>query len=54
MRASLRLVGRFALVFVAALAVLAVAWTVVAPRYGAAVSAAAQPLFRVVETRTSP
>jgi len=49
MRGSSRLVGRFALVFVAALAVLAIAWTVVAPRYGAAVSAAAQPLFRAVE-----
>jgi hypothetical protein len=49
MRGCSRLVGRFALVFVAALAVLAVAWTVAAPQYGAAVSAAAQPLFRVVE-----
>lgn len=49
MRGCSRLAGRFALVFVAALAVLAVAWTVVAPPYGTAVSAAAQPLFRVVE-----
>jgi hypothetical protein len=49
MRSGSRLAGRFALVFVTALAVLAVAWTVVAPRYGAAVSAAAQPLFRAVE-----
>ena len=49
MSASGRLVGRFALVFVAAFAVLAAAWIFAAPRYGAAVSAAAQPLFRVAE-----
>jgi hypothetical protein len=49
LRGGSRLAARFALVFVTALAVLAVAWTVVAPRYDAAVSAAAQPLFRAVE-----
>ncbi len=49
MRASLRLVGRFALVFVVALAVLVAVWTFVAPRYGTAVSAVAQPAFRWVE-----
>ncbi len=49
MRSCSRLARRFALAFVAALAVLAVAWTVLTPGYGAAVSAAAQPLFRAVE-----
>jgi hypothetical protein len=49
MRCCSRQAGRFALAFVAALAVLAVAWTFVAPQYGAAVAAAAQPLFRAVE-----
>lgn len=49
MRSCSRLAGRFALAFVAALALLAVAWGAVAPRYGAAVAVAAQPLFRAVE-----
>lgn len=49
MSASFRLVGRFAFVFVVALAILVAAWAFVAPRYGAAVSAIAQPAFRWVE-----
>lgn len=49
MRASLRLVGRFVLVFVVALAVLVAVWAFVAPRYGTAVSAVAQLAFRWVE-----
>lgn len=44
-----RLAGRFALVFVMALAVFAALWGVAAPRYGAAISAAAQPVFRWIE-----
>lgn len=45
----LRLVGRFALWFTLALTVLAAAWELAAPRYSAAVSAVAQPVFRAVE-----
>ncbi len=50
MRSSARLVGRFALVFAAALAVLTAVWIFAAPRYGAAVSAVAQPTLRWVES----
>ncbi len=49
MRGCCHLAGRFTLVFVAALAVLAAMWGMAAPRYGAAVSAAAQPVFELVE-----
>jgi hypothetical protein len=49
MSATLRLAARFALVFAIALAVLAALWTVAAPRYGAAVAAAAGPAFRWAE-----
>jgi hypothetical protein len=50
MSASSRLVGRFALVFALAFAVLAAAWIFAAPRYGAAISAAAQPALHWIES----
>jgi hypothetical protein len=49
MSASVRLVARFAIIFALALAVLAAVWIFAAPRYGAAVSAVAQPALRWVE-----
>ncbi len=49
MTSMTRVVGRFALGFVLAVAVLVAAWSAIVPPYNALVSASARPAFRLVE-----